>query len=203
MNRNPQISEIEVLQILHAEVTLPKEITAGIYKEELANNTKLYWKLDPLLFNSTNLRLILNNYYSALWLTLSCINWLIVFCIFLYSAFYQDFKFLLMLISLPLLTSSGVLSFRIILLNILLILSANYYLNIETPNFWIFFSLSAAIYFARKVTQLYIEMVIIENVFKDFSTFWKYYSNKLIFIAPSGFSKEHKRLITSYPELRK
>jgi hypothetical protein len=47
-----------------------------------------------------------------------------------------------------------------------------------------------------------IERNILEKALNDWTTFWKYYSNKIIWMDESALNNEYQILTEKYPELR-
>ncbi len=203
MTSIPKYTEFDLLQILHHETIFPHGDKAPLFKNELVNNTKLKWKLNPFLLKKTRLRLLVNDSFYNLWRNLKNLNWMIVFSIIGFSVIQSDYKLLFLLITFPLLTALEVMDNRIIIANIVIILGVKYFFHLQDHYFWFFFDITAVAWLLNKVTQTVIRSVIFKTIFADFTTFWKYFSNKLIYLDRTGSNKEYQRLIAAYPELKK
>jgi hypothetical protein len=54
MRETPKYSELEIQIILDSAVTLPNSITESVYENQLRDNPRLKWKINPFLANKKN-----------------------------------------------------------------------------------------------------------------------------------------------------
>jgi hypothetical protein len=197
----PRYSEFRLQIILDSSPTLPDSISELVYQNKLKNNSRLKWKLNPCFSKKQNLFLFLDPDSFKKWNNLKKFNWLILIFIVVFPIFIKDYKLFWILPFYPFIRSSGILSHWIVLFNSAVLLALKYFVNINNHFFWLIFSTFIAGYLLNRIAYEFIERKIFEIAFTDFNTFWKYYSNKLIYIDETSLNDEFQNLILQYPEL--
>jgi len=73
---------------------------------------------------------------------------------------------------------------------------------LHIPYFWFFITTITIGYLLNKAIDEMIENKILKQGLNDWITFWKYYSNHMIWIDKSVLNNEYEILTNKYPELQ-
>jgi len=202
MRETPKYSELEIQIILDSPSTLPSSITEeSVYENQLRDNPRLKWKINPFLANKKKLTLFLDSSILRRWIFLQKLNWLIAIFIIIISLVTSDYKLLWTLLIFPLFIASGLLDHWIMLFNLSVLITVKFFFGISNHFFWFTLSIIVATYLLSRISQEFLEKSIIKIAFSDINTFWKYYSNKLIYIDKTNLNNEFQNLVMEYPEL--
>jgi hypothetical protein len=97
--------------------------------------------------------------------------------------------------------ASGLLSQWIMLSNVVILFALSNLFGFNGHLLWYITAIVIMTYLLSKVTYEFLEKIIFKIAFNDPNTFWKYYSNKLIYIDETKINNEYQNLISAYPEL--
>ena len=199
MRRTLHYSDIELFGILYGDVQLPKGINEYSYETQIKNNKSIKWKVNSFLFLSKQRNQILDDSSAKMINRIGYLNWIVIILILAFSFFTNHHLFLLILLIYPFFTTSGTLDNGVILtLTAAVALLSFKFINI---NFISGFIVYMSAYFISKLQFELLKKRIFAIAFGDFKTFWKYYSNKFIYIDTTGLNNNYKELIEQYPDL--
>jgi hypothetical protein len=201
MHASPNYSEIELLVILDSVVVLPSNITESVYENQLRDNSKLTWRTNPFLSKKQNLLMILSADQFRKWEAFKKLNWLIAIGIIFFSLLTGNYKFLWTLLIFPLFTSSGIVDHWIVLFNLSILFLLKYFIGINSHFFWFAILVMLVTYVLSRLTQDFVEKSIFKIAFGSLEIFWKYYSNRLIYVNDTRLNEEYRNLILKYPDL--
>jgi hypothetical protein len=201
MKRIPKYSASDVEFFLNSPAGLPDNITEDVYEKELRDNDRLKWKINPFLSKKCILRLLLDNGEYKRWTFLKRLNWLIVICIIVFSYVMHDARLLWMLLVFRLFMNSGLLDHWIMVSMGAVAILLKMLLAFDNMYCWFTLSVAFATFLLSKVAQEFLEKTIIRKAFVDGDTFWKFYSNKLIYIDTTVLNNEFQHIFNKYPEL--
>jgi hypothetical protein len=201
MRKIPKYSELQLQIILDSTATLPDNISESVYENELRDNSRLKWNINPFLAKKQNLILFLDSTKIKKWIILKNLNWVIAVFIIVCSLLTNDYKHLWTLLIFPLFMASGLLDHWIMLFNLAILLGLKFFIGFNNHYFWFTLSIILTTYLLSKVTQEFLEKSIFKIAFSDSNTFWKYYSNRLIYVDETKVNNEFQNLAMKYPEL--
>ena len=81
------------------------------------------------------------------------------------------------------------------------IIAVKLFFKINIAHFWLFVTIVSLGYVLNKAIDEMVEKTILKHAFKDWTTFWKYYSNKIIWMDDKALNNEYQRLTEKYSEL--
>ena len=197
----PKYSALELQKIIEQEITIPEKVGQKFIEEELINNSKMQWALNPFLLKGDLLILFENNKPFKLWRFLKSLNWVVLALILCYSMFSQDYKLVLAIPLYLILTPSGVIDLWIFITVLAIFVGGAFYLQINNRYYWLAVSIFIVGYLFSKLTIKATERVLLNKVFADTKTFWSFFSNKLIVSASDSTDAELDRIGQIYPEL--
>jgi hypothetical protein len=201
MSKLPKYSELEVQNIMESSQSLPNSIPESVYEKRLRDNSKLKWCINPFLARENKLNLFLSPDVVKKWLLLKRLNWVIAFLTIALSIFTKDYRILWGLLIFPSFMSSGILSHWIIIFNLVLLVSLQNWLGIYPHFIWYIVLIILLTYILSKITYELLEKNILKIAFNDSNTFWKFYSNKFIYIDETKLNNEFQKLTADYPDL--
>ena len=199
--RPPKYSIIELGQILDKDPILPKTIDELIFEKELKNNTNLKWRINPYLQRKAFNKLFLSQKEQRRLKILTSFNWLFAFIILGLSLWTKDFTLLTALLVYPLFLKSGLLDHWIVIFNSCVLLAIEFIFRFHNHYFALIFVTFITAYLISRLKFEILEKSIFKKAFRDFKTFWKYYSKKLIFIDKTAIGSDCDELFKTYPEL--
>jgi hypothetical protein len=176
MLRPPKYSELELQNILESSQALPDSIPESVYEKRIRDNSKLKWCINPFLARENKLNLFLGPAVVKKWLLLKRLNWVIAFLIVVLSTVIKDY----------------ILCF---------IFSLQYWLAFSGHLFLYMVIIILVTYILSKITYLFLEKNILKMAFSDPNTFWKFYSNKFIYIDATKLDNDFQKLVADYPEM--
>ena len=200
MNLPPKYIETELQSILEIEPQLPDDINEQSFVNDIKNNEKIKWRVNHFLFRKKLLPLLLDASTFRKWRFLKSLNWLIALSIAGFAIWTADYKILLFLIIYPFLIIP--VDHWIFIFNTTVVILIKLFFKINISYFWFFMVAIATGYLLNKAIDEMIEKKILKQALSNWITFWKYYSNKLIWIDKSALNNEYHKLITKYPELQ-
>jgi hypothetical protein len=201
MVKPPKYSELEVQNIMESSQALPEGIPESVYEHQLRDNSKLKWTINPFLARENRLNLILSADIVAKWRLLKRLNWVIALLIVVFSIWMNDPRILWGLLILASFTVSGMISIRTMVSIMVLIYASQYRLGYHSKLVMYFIIIIAVTYILSKMAFDFAGKKIIQLAFGDPNTFWKFYTNKFIFIDPKKVTSEFQKLKANYPEL--
>jgi hypothetical protein len=113
----------------------------------------------------------------------------------------KDPRILWGLLILPIFMASGFFNIQAMISIITLIYASQYWFGFRSRLVLYFVIIIAVTYILSKVAFDFIEKKMIQMAFSDPDTFWKFYTNKFIFIDPKKVNGEYQKLKVNYPEL--
>jgi hypothetical protein len=199
MTKPLKYSDTELFGILAGDVQLPNGIDEYSYETSIKPNKSLKWKVNPFLFSSKLRSQLLDESSAKIINRIGYLNWIVVILIVTFSFFTNHHLFLLILLVYPFFKTSGLLDNGVILiLTATVSLLSFKFTNIYFISGFIVYMLA---YFISKLQFELLKKRIFIIAFGDFKSFWKYYSNKLIYIDKSGLNNKYKDLFERYPDL--
>ena len=200
MTPPPKYTETQLQYMLELEPQLPNNLNEQNFLRDIKDNEKIKWRVNHFLFKKKLLPFLLDTSTFRKWKILKSLNWLIALSIILFTIWTGDYKILLFLVMFPLL----IITFDhwIFIFNMSVAIGVKLFFKLSIPYFWFFVSTVTIGYLLNKAIDEMIEKKILKQALRDWSTFWKYYSNKMIWIDESVLNDEYHLLIEKYPELR-
>jgi len=198
MTAFPKYSDLEITNILVDETQFPKGINEHAYETQI-KHTKLKWKINPYLFQSKLQRQFLDENSLKIISRIGYLNWIVVALIIVFSLLTNHQLFLLILLLYPFFKTSGLLDNGIILI----LMAAVLLLSFKFTNVYFIFGFIVFM-LAYSISKLQLELFkkrIWKMAFADFKSFWKFYSNKLIYVDKTGLNNNYKDLFEKYPDL--
>ncbi|HSZ34450.1 MAG TPA: hypothetical protein VK772_14135 [Puia sp.] len=199
--RPPKYSEIEVQNIMESSQPLPDSIPESVYEKRLRDNSKLKWCINPFLARENKLNLFLSPAVVKKWLLLKKLNWVIALLIIAFSLFMKDNRILWGLLIFPNFMASGLFSIRNMIFLITIIYTSQFWFGFHSQLVLYFVIIILVTYILSKITFDFVEKNILRLAFSDPNTFWKFYSNKFIYIDRTNGNNEFQKLAADYPEL--
>jgi len=90
----------------------------------------------------------------------------------------------------------------IFIFNMTVIIGIKVFFKINITYFWFFVTIIIIGYLLNKAIDEMIEKKILKQALSDWMTFWKYYSNKIIWMDKTALNEEYHKLTEKYIELR-
>ncbi|MEO7983071.1 MAG: hypothetical protein ABI688_03210 [Bacteroidota bacterium] len=186
--------------MLELDPEMPDNLNEEYFLSDIKDNVKIKWRVNHFLFKKKLLQLLLDGSTFRKWKIFKSINWLIALAIIDFGIWTGDFKILLFLIIFPFL----IIAFDhwIFIFNMTVIIGAKLFFKISISYFWFFVTAVIIGYLLNKAINEMIEKKILAKALSNWTTFWKYYSNKMIWIDEAILNDECKTLTEKYPELR-
>jgi hypothetical protein len=133
------------------------------------------------------------------WKTFKSLNWLIALSIIGFTIWTGDYKILLFLLVYPYL----IITFDhwIFIFSMAVLITIKLLFNLNISYFWFFVTTILIGYVLNKAINEMIEKKILHQALGDWATFWKYYSNKIIWMDKTALNNEYQKLIQKYSEL--
>lgn len=200
MTLPPKYRDTELQYMLELDPQLPNNLNEELFLSDIKNNMKIKWRVNHFLFKKKLLPLLLDTTTFKKWRIFKSLNWLIVFFIIGFTLWTGDYKILLFLIIFPFL----IITFDhwIFIFYMTVLISVKFIFKLNIQYFWFFIMTIAIGYLLNKAINEMIEKKILKNALNDWITFWKYYSNKMIWIDKSPLNDEYYLLTEKYPELK-
>jgi hypothetical protein len=200
MTLPPKYSDTELQYILELDTQQPDNLNEKSFIQDLQDNRQIKWRVNHFLFKKNLLPLLLDNSTFRKWKFFKSLNWLIALFIIGFAIWTGDYKILFFLIVFPFL----IITFDhwIFILNMTIIIGIKTLAKLNIPYFWFFVTAIVVGYLLNRAIDEMIERKILRQALNDWTTFWRYYSNKLIWIDQTALNNEHQLLIDKYPELR-
>jgi hypothetical protein len=199
-NLPPKYTDIELQSILYSDLQLPDRISEQDFSNDIKDNAKIKWRVNHFLFKKELLPFLLDNSAFKKWKNFKSSNWLIGLLIIGFAIWAKDYKILFFLIIYPFLIIP--LDHWIFIFNMTVVIAVKLFFKIGIPYFWFFVTLIAIGYLLNKAIDEMIEKKILKKALNDWPTFWKYYSNKIIWMDESALNNEYHKLTEKYSELR-
>ena len=201
MNLPPKYTEAELLSILNSDPQLPGNITEQDFFSDIRGNKKIKWRVNHFLFKRKLLLSLLDVETFRKWKSFKSLNWLIALTLIGFTIWTKDYKILFFLLVYPYLIIS--VDHWIFIFNLAMLLAIKLVFDINISYFWFFLTTILMGYVLNKATNEMIERKILQKALGDWITFWKYYSNKIIWMDKTALNNEYQRLTEKYSELRK
>ena len=196
----PKYTDLQLQSILETDTQFPNNINEYDFRTDLKDNTKIKWRVNHFLFNRNSLPYLLDSATFKKWKVFKSLNWIFVLLIVGFAAWTSDYKILFFLI----VYAFFIIPFDhwIFIFNISVIIAIKLLFKISVSYFWLFVTVTFLGYLLNKVADEMIEKKILKQALYDWTTFWKYYSSKIIWMDESALNDEYKRLTDKYSELR-
>lgn len=199
-NLPPKYTDLQLQVILDTDSQLPTEFSEQDFLENIKENSKIKWRVNRFLFKKKLLPYLLDTSTFKKWEIFKSLNWLIALLIVGFAIWTKDYRTLLFLIAYPFLIIT--VDHWIFIFNMTVLIVVKLFFKISIPYFW-FFAIAISIgYLLNKPIDEMIEKKILKQALSDWPTFWKYFSNKIIWMDESALNNESQRLIEKYPELK-
>ena len=134
------------------------------------------------------------------WKIFKSLNWLIALLIVGFAVWTNDYRILPFLIVYPFLIVT--FDHWIFIFNMTVVIAVRLLFKISIPYFLFFVTAILIGYVLNKAINEMIEKRILKQALSEWTIFWKYYSNKIIWIDSSVLNDEYQILTDKYPELR-
>ena len=201
VNLPPKYTEAELLSILNTDPQLPCNITEQDFFSDIRGNKKIKWRVNHFLLKRKLLLSLLDVETFRKWKSFKSLNWLIALTLIGFTIWTKDYKILLFLLVYPYLIIS--VDHWIFIFNMVMLIAIKLFFDLNIFYFWFFLTTILIGYVLNKATNEMIERKILQKALGDWITFWKYYSNKIIWMDKTALNNEYQRLTEKYSELRK
>jgi hypothetical protein len=200
-NFPPKYTDIQLQAILDTPIQLPDNMNAQDFTSDIRDNTKIKWRVNHSLFTKKSLPYLVDPGTFRKWKTFKSLNWLIAVAIIAFAIWSKDYWVLFFLILYPFL----IITFDhwIFIFNMTLFIGAKFLFKINIPHFWFFVIFICVGYLLNKAINEMIEKAILKQALSDLVTFWKYYSNRMIWMDETALNDEYQKLTEKYSELRR
>ena len=180
MNKKiPNLSDVELQIILDSEVTFPTNITELDFVHQIQSNKKIKWDVNPFVPEEKRIRIMLDATQFNKWKSIQRISQLIGTFVAFWCLRTWTIDMLLLLTIIP---------FTIVALPHLLFIvcmgvtiGVKFYFNLTIPLFWILIILVGISFTMTKIFDDRAKRTIIQQGLSNWLTFWKYYSNEIIY----------------------
>jgi hypothetical protein len=196
----PKYTDSELQYILETDPQLPENLNEQTFFRDIRYNMKIKWRVNNFLFDKQLLPFLVDTSILRKWKIFKLLNQLIVLSIIVFAIGVGDYKILLFLIFFPFLTVPFDHGVFIFIMSVLI--GITLFFNLNILYFWFFVIAITIGYLLRKISSEIIERQILKQALSDWIIFWKYYSNKMIWMDISALNNEYEILTDKYPELR-
>lgn len=196
----PNYNAYQLEEVLDSEVILPSFMDEDVYQQDFKNNLSLHWRVNGYLHKRENISILLNEEDFRKWKNLKALNWLLFLVVLAYILFFRNYWLFPFLIVYRFLTSI-IVDHWIFITTFSVIVGLSMLFGFHSANFWFMLLSSSLGYLLNKFIAECVDQIIFNKAFCNAHSFWKYYSNKLIFIDPVRVSPGYQKLIKKYPGL--
>jgi hypothetical protein len=199
MNLPPKYSQGQLLSILNTEPSLPDSISEQNFRSDIRDNEKIKWRVNPYLRRQRLLLVLLDTETFRKWKIVISLNWIIALAIIGFAIWKKDYKILLFLAMYPYFIVT--VDHWIFVVNVIAVITLRALFSINIPYFWFFVMAILGGYALNKAISEMIDNKILRQALGDLVTFWRYYSNKMIWIDKWALNDEYQKLTQKYPPL--
>ncbi|MFN0215947.1 MAG: hypothetical protein ACKVT2_16935, partial [Saprospiraceae bacterium] len=195
----PRLTDVELQIILDSDVTFPKNITELDFHHQIQSNQKIKWDVNPFVLEEKRVRIMLDAPEFNRWKSIQRISNIVGVLIVYWSLRIWTYEMLLLLLVIPF--TIGAFPHFLFIVCIGLTIAVKFYFSLTIPFFWLIIFLVGFSYTITKISNDKAKRTIIEQGLSNWRTFWKYYSNKIIYPIWVLSLNELENLIERYPEL--
>lgn len=196
----PKYTEFQLQSILETDPQLPGNINEHIFEAEIKNNTRIKWRVNHFVFKRKLLPFLVDTKTLKKWRIFKSLNWILVLLIVGLTIWTSDYRIFFFLIVYALLIIP--VDHWIFIFNMSTIIVIKLLFKLNIAFFWYFIIVALIGYLLNKAIEEMIEKKIVNLALNNLPAFWKYYSNKIIWIDEFTLNDEYKRLTDKYSELR-
>jgi hypothetical protein len=197
----PRYTDIQLQIILDTDPQLPDNISEKDFETEIKRNPKIKWRVNHFLFKKKLLPYLLDTATFRRWKFFKSLNWITALFIIGFAIWTKDYRVLLFLAIYPIL----IIPFDhwIFIFNMTVIIGIKFLFKINITYFWFFVTAITIGYLLNKAVDEMIEKKILRQALNNWTTFWKYYSNKIIWMDKTALNNEYQRLIEKFSDLQR
>ena len=199
MKLPPRYIDLQLEEILHSETQPPKNISERDFLTDIKSNKKIKWKVNPFLFKKKLLPHLVDEATFKRWKVFRIRSWLFLTIAIGFIIWTKDYKMLLFFVVYLLLTRP--LEHWIFIFNITVLITFKLLFRVAVPYFWALVTFILIGYVLNKIANEMIEKKILKQALSDLTSFWKYYSHKIIWMEKSALNGEYRKLTEKYPDL--
>lgn len=197
----PNYNSAQLVKILEAETNLPVFLDTQTFLNDFKNNKSLRWRVNPFLLKNENLSLLLNKDDFRRWRNIKALNWLLMLVVLFYIIAFREYSLFIFLLIYRFILALILEHWMFISVSLLAV-ALSFLFQFNSVNFWFIFIATTLGFILNKFAEETVTQVIFEKAFTNVYFFWKFYTNKLIFIDPTSISRGYQKLVAKHPELR-
>lgn len=195
----PVYDDVSLQLAVDAETVLPSHINDLDFQHQFKSNRKLKWEVNPTVLEEKCIRILLEpgmfNYWMGIQRITSVVGTFMAYwCIRTWKA---EMLWCLLLFPFVILA----LPHLLFIACMAIVIGVKLYYNPDIPLFWLLVFLTGLSFSITKTSELRASQAIIRYAFRDLETFWKYYSNQIVYPDWTADPQASKELLERYPEL--
>ncbi len=195
----PDYDEVSLQLLVDEETVLPSHINELDFQQQFKSNRKLKWEVNPSVLEEKCIRILLDpgtfNYWIGIQRVTSIVTTFMAYWCF------RTWKAEMWLIALLFPFVFMALPHLLFIVCIGIVIGVKWYYNLDIPLFWVLIFLTGVSFSITKTSDLRAAQAILRCAFRDLETFWKFYSNQLIFPDWTANKEALLELVNRYPEL--
>lgn len=199
ISQPPFYDEISLQLAVDGEVVLPSHINELDFQHQIKYNKKVKWDVNPTVLDEKCIRILLDpttyNYWMGIQRATSFVATFMVYWCF------RTWKAEMWLVALLIPFVFIALPHLLFITCMGIVIGVKLYYNLDIPLFWLLIFLTGVSFSISKTSELRAKHAIIRYALRDLETFWKYYSNQIIFPDWTANPEALLELTNRYPEL--
>lgn len=195
----PQYSGAGLQIALDSKLIFPANMNELDFQYQIQSNEKILWDVNPFAFEEDCIRVLLDASNFNRWKMLPRIGQIIGTFIAYWCLRTWTLEMLLLLLILPF--AIGALPNLLFMICMGVVIVVKLYFNLAIPLFWVIIPLVGVSYAATKYSEDFVKRIIVKQGLSNWETFWKYYSNQIIYPVWTHHTEELQYLLMRYPEL--
>jgi hypothetical protein len=199
LRKMPNYDEVSLQIAIDADIALPSHINELDFEHQIKSNKIIKWDVNPTVLDEKCIRILLDpstfNYWIGIQRVTSFVGTFMAYwCLRTWTS-----EMLLILILLPLTIIA--LPHFLFIISIGIVIGAKTYFNMDIPLFWVLILLTGISFSINKTSEHRAKYAITKQALNNIESFWRYYSNQIIFINWATNIEISKELLIRYPEL--